>query len=434
MSVAIIPLSEQLSLSLKQQSFVLSYFYIGYLPMQIGGAILSRRFGGKAVLSYAAFLWSLFTVLTPLAAEHSFHMLLKCRIAMGFAEGAAFPTIFHFLSSWIPSNERARAIAVVLTGVHIGTTLALVASPIIIRHYSWQMVFYSFGTVGLLWIAVWNFFAYDCESGKQASHTQPDLPSTCESTSCQTAVVNFPKSIDNKVSPSSIPPTKPLETRLTPHLACMAASPELRIVRTILGNRSTLAVCLTQAMFNLVHYTILSWLPTYFKRVYDVKTTDLSFTFLPYFSMAVFANLGGFFADWLLRRGLSIIRVRKSMTIISTLGASLSMLLFVRATSVEEAIALVSLSMAFTSLNSGGFESSFFDMSSPSLTGLFKATANTMASISGFVAVPFSMFVLELLDGSWRGMFGSLALWYLAMLAVFCKWATSEKVLTEGIR
>ncbi len=66
----------------EEQATVMSAFFIGYLFMQVGGALLARRFGGKAVLGYGAALWSLFTALTPWAADTGFHTLLACRFAM----------------------------------------------------------------------------------------------------------------------------------------------------------------------------------------------------------------------------------------------------------------------------------------------------------------------------------------------------------------
>lgn len=117
-SVAIIAIAEQYALTIEQQSAVLSAFFLGYLPMQLGGAVLCRRAGAKRVLALGAAGWSLFTALTPAAAAMGYSTLLVCRVAMGLTEGVAFPSVYHFLAGWIPANERGRAISVFLTGVH----------------------------------------------------------------------------------------------------------------------------------------------------------------------------------------------------------------------------------------------------------------------------------------------------------------------------
>ena len=82
-SVAIIPMAETHGWSPKTQGLVLSSFFVGYLLLQIVGGRLSDRFGGKIVLGCGVLLWSLFTILTPLAASASIAVLIVTRILMG---------------------------------------------------------------------------------------------------------------------------------------------------------------------------------------------------------------------------------------------------------------------------------------------------------------------------------------------------------------
>ena len=90
-SIAIIPMSEELQLSKERQGAVLSSFFYGYLMTQILGGYLSFKFGGKNVLAVAAILWSLFTSLTPVASDMGLAALIACRIALGLGEGLGFP-------------------------------------------------------------------------------------------------------------------------------------------------------------------------------------------------------------------------------------------------------------------------------------------------------------------------------------------------------
>ncbi|PXF46437.1 putative anion transporter 1, chloroplastic [Gracilariopsis chorda] len=319
---------------------------------------------------------------------------------MGASEGVAYPSLYHFLSTWIPANERARGIALMISGTHVGTTIALITSPIIIRHASWQAIFYSFGLVGFVWVAAWHFIAYDRDE-KNAGFE--------------------PVSLEEGYTSSS---SSSIGTSLN-------SNQEVRLIMAILRNKRTLAVCQTQAVFGLVHYVILSWLPSYFKNVYSIQTTDLSFTFVPYFSMAVSGNIGGYLADALLRYGMTLTRVRKTVTLIANLGAAVLLVAFAAAKTVHEALMYISLSLAFMSLNSGGYASSFMDMAAPSVVGIFKATSNTMASFAGFISIPLSTKVMDWLGGSWRGMFASLSLGYLYISFVFCAFVESERVLDE---
>eukprot|EP00178_Gracilaria_changii_P014999 TRINITY_DN420_c0_g1_i1.p1 TRINITY_DN420_c0_g1~~TRINITY_DN420_c0_g1_i1.p1 ORF type:complete len:442 (-),score=52.74 TRINITY_DN420_c0_g1_i1:1551-2876(-) len=405
MSVAIINIAEQYSFNLHEQSLIMSYFYLGYLPMNLGGALLCRRFGAKNVLTCGATLWSFFTVVTPIAAQMGFKILVACRFFMGLSEGVAYPSVYHFLSTWISPTERARGVALLLSGTHVGTTLALILSPIIIREASWQAIFYSFGVLGMVWVAVWQMVAYD-----RYEKLQTSAPSEDDSSSSSSSNLYAKQPPDSSSSTSQ----------------------EVRLILAILRNRRTLAVCVTQAMFGLVHFVILSWLPSYFKNVYDIQTTSLSFTFVPYFSMAVSGNIGGYLADALLQGGMSLTRVRKVVTFVANLGAATMLLAFASAKTVGVALAYISLSLAFMSLNSGGFASCYMDMAAPSVVGIFKATSNTLASFAGFLAIPLSTKVMDMLGGSWRAMFASLSLCYLCMNFVFCAFVESDRILDES--
>ncbi|MBT7450816.1 MAG: MFS transporter, partial [Rhodospirillaceae bacterium] len=75
-SVAIIPMAEDLGWNLRTQGFVLSSFFIGYLLLQVVGGSLADRFGGKLVLGAGVLLWSLFTILTPPAASLGLAVLI----------------------------------------------------------------------------------------------------------------------------------------------------------------------------------------------------------------------------------------------------------------------------------------------------------------------------------------------------------------------
>lgn len=59
---------------------------ISCLLFQIIGACAANRFGGKLVLLFAVFLWSVSTTITPLLAT-SVPALIFCRVLLGLGEG-----------------------------------------------------------------------------------------------------------------------------------------------------------------------------------------------------------------------------------------------------------------------------------------------------------------------------------------------------------
>src|SRR5262245_40792728 len=154
-SVAIIPMAEQVGWSLSTQGLVLSAFFYGYLATQVLGGWLADRYGGKRVLGIAVVWWSLFAFLTPPVVS-SLALLFAVRVALGMGEGVGFPATYSVVARWIPLPERTRSIALIGSGIPLGTVAALLACPWIVERLGWPMTFYSFALLGFLWYGVWH--------------------------------------------------------------------------------------------------------------------------------------------------------------------------------------------------------------------------------------------------------------------------------------
>ncbi len=241
-SVAIIPMAEELGWSLSTQGVVLSAFFYGYLATQVLGGWLADRYGGKLVLGMAVLWWSVFTVVTPTAAALPLAVLFAVRVLLGMGEGVAFPATYSLLARWIPLPERTRSIALVGSGISLGTVAALLVSPWIVERFGWPMAFYSFGVLGLLWYLVWRVGISDDPA------TDPVI------TAEERAFI-----IANR------PPLEG-ETRAS--------------WQTLLSRRATWAIIVAHFANNWGIYVILSWLPTYFVEAFGVacsRTTAANF-------------------------------------------------------------------------------------------------------------------------------------------------------------
>ena len=156
-SVAIIPMAEELGWDYTTTGWVLSSFFVGYLLLQIVGGRLADRMGGRLVLGIGVIAWSLFTMLTPPAAWLGLTTLILCRVAMGMGEAVTFPAIFSLYTRWVPLEERSRSVGIANSGIPLGTVFALLVTPVIVIYLGWEWAFYLFGLVGLVWWVVWHF-------------------------------------------------------------------------------------------------------------------------------------------------------------------------------------------------------------------------------------------------------------------------------------
>ena len=141
-SIAIIPMAAEHGWSTTLQGAVMSAFFLGYLILQIPAGYLSDRFGGKWVLGLGVIFWSLFTLLTPVAAMLGISALLICRFLMGVAESVTWPSIYALYSQWIHPDRRAFAVGLMNSGIAGGSVIALICTPWLISVWSWQGAFY----------------------------------------------------------------------------------------------------------------------------------------------------------------------------------------------------------------------------------------------------------------------------------------------------
>ncbi|OWK57704.1 Sialin [Lonchura striata] len=73
------------------QGWILGSFFYGYIITQIPGGYLASRIGGKLLLGFGIFSTSVFTLLTPLAANLGVGYLIAVRALEGLGEVILFP-------------------------------------------------------------------------------------------------------------------------------------------------------------------------------------------------------------------------------------------------------------------------------------------------------------------------------------------------------
>ncbi|KAH9732623.1 Ascorbate transporter [Citrus sinensis] len=275
MSIAILPMSKEFNWNSTTVGLIQSSFFWGYLLTQIVGGIWADKFGGKPVLGFGVIWWSVATVLTPVAARIGLPFLLIMRAFMGIGEGVAMPAMNNMLSKWIPVSERSRSLAFVYSGMYLGSVTGLAVSPILIQKFGWPSVFYSFGSLGSIWFALWLKKAYS--------------------------------------SPKEDPELRAEEKR---HILGGSISKEAVSVipwKLILSKAPVWALIISHFCHNWGTFILLTWMPTYYNQVLKFNLTESGlFCVLPWLTMAVFANMGGWIADTLVSKGLSITAVRKA--------------------------------------------------------------------------------------------------------------------------
>ena len=84
-------------------------FFIGYLTLQIPGALMVERWSARRLISGIMILWGGLTVLT--GSVHTSSQLYAARFVLGVAEAGFFPGVIVYLSHWFIYEDRAKAVA-----------------------------------------------------------------------------------------------------------------------------------------------------------------------------------------------------------------------------------------------------------------------------------------------------------------------------------
>lgn len=117
LSVAASALSNELSLTPVQMGLLFSAFGWTYSILQIPGGMAVDLVKTRLLYPFILIAWSLATLVQGLVS--SFSALIGCRMVIGVFEAPSYPCNNKIVTSWFPENERASAIAVYLSLIHI---------------------------------------------------------------------------------------------------------------------------------------------------------------------------------------------------------------------------------------------------------------------------------------------------------------------------
>ncbi|KAG8293844.1 hypothetical protein J6590_007510 [Homalodisca vitripennis] len=77
-----------------------------------------------------------------------------------YAIGLTWPAMYAIVGQWIPSSERSRFMSS-FQGLSCGIGLTYPLAGYLIAYSGWRSVFYTTGSIGVVWCIFWYFFAFD---------------------------------------------------------------------------------------------------------------------------------------------------------------------------------------------------------------------------------------------------------------------------------
>ncbi|XP_007553618.1 solute carrier family 17 member 9-like isoform X1 [Poecilia formosa] len=361
---------------------VLGGFFWGYCFTQILGGHASDKVGGERVLFISAASWALITAGTPVLAHlgpHTLALMTVARVLMGLLQGVFFPSLASLCSQRVVEAERGFLMSTMHSGSHLGTLLAGGMGSVMLDRYGWESMFYCTGLLAGLWAVTVKYYLLRDDIAvnqmEKRSEIQPSL-------SRKRWLHLFKK--------------PPVWAMVFAHMC----------------------ICSTS-------YTLLSWLPMFFKESFP-HATPWVYNVVPWL-MAIPSGLcGGFVSDFLITKGYSVASVRKIMQFGAMGLSSMFILPLSGSVSFTSAVVFISAAVGFTTFTAGGVSVNVQDLT-PSCAGALYGFMNMMGALMGLVLVSFSGYLIEV-TLSWSVVFSLVTLVNVTGLGVFLVFGDAQRV------
>jgi MFS transporter, ACS family, aldohexuronate transporter len=153
LSILIIKIKEELTISDVQYGFINTGFLIGYAIMFTVSGILIDRYGSRLGLAVSVGLWSLATAFHSIS--NSVFQFGAFRFLLGVGEGGAFPGAVKAVADWVPKKRHALANGIAIGGAALGAVIAPPLCVLLLGKVGWRGIFLITSIIGFAWVIVW---------------------------------------------------------------------------------------------------------------------------------------------------------------------------------------------------------------------------------------------------------------------------------------
>jgi MFS family permease len=349
-------IQKEFQLSNTQLGLVFSAFAYPYLLLQVVGGWVGDHFGPRRTLFWCGLIWAASTIMTGFVT--GIVTLFIARVALGFGEGATFPTATRAMQYWTPAGMRgfAQGLTHAFSRIANAVTPPLVVA--LMAWLTWRGSFVALGLVSLLWGVVWVVY-FRNEPKDHPSITPEELAS-------------LPP---RPVGPRPKVPWGPLVQRMWP-------------------------VTLTYFCYGWCLWLYLNWLPLFFKNTYhlDLKNMAVSASTV-YIIGAIGDGVGGIISDWLFHRTGKLRFARLTVIVGGFAGALLSLVPLIFAQDITIVTICLASGFFFAELVIGPIWSIPMDIA-PKYSGTASGLMNTGSAFAAIISPTVAGLVIDA-TGNW---------------------------------
>ena len=344
------------------------------------GLLLVGRFidkvGVKWGYAIAVAVWSFFGMAHAAAASVATFAL--ARFGLGLGEAGNFPAAIRATADWFPKKERAFATGIFNSGSNVGAILTPLLVPLIVIDLAlgWQGAFIITGALGFFWLFFWWAIYRDPEHN---------------------AKVNAAELAHIRSDPAE---------KTTPIAWADLAK-----------YRQTWAFAVGKFLTDPIWWFFLFWLPDFFGKNYGLDLKTFGPALIAIYLLADVGSIaGGWFSSWLIKRGWSVNRGRKTAMLICALCV-LPVSLAIYADNLYIAVGIIGLAAAAHQ----GWSANLFTLASDVMPR--RAVASVVGiggmagAVGGMLMAKYAGYVLENV-GSYTPIFLAIGSMYLIALAI----------------
>jgi len=153
LSILIIKIKEEITVSDIQYGFINTGFLVGYAIMFSVSGILIDRYGSRFGLGISVGIWSVATALHSVA--NNVFQFGTFRFLLGVGEGGAFPGAVKAVSDWVPKKSQALANGIAIGGAALGAVIAPPMCVFLLVKTGWRGIFLATSVIGFIWVIGW---------------------------------------------------------------------------------------------------------------------------------------------------------------------------------------------------------------------------------------------------------------------------------------
>jgi ACS family hexuronate transporter-like MFS transporter len=359
--------------------YIVTAFQAAYAIGMVVVGRLMDRLGTKVGYSVAITVWSVAAMAHALA--RSVIGFAIARFSLGLGESGNFPAAIKTVAEWFPKKERALATGIFNAGSNVGAVAAPLAVPWITLTYGWQMAFIATGAIGFLWIVFWVVLYEKPEQQKRLK-------------------------AEELAYIQSDPPDPPVRI---PWLS-------------LLKHKQVWAFAIAKFMTDPVWWFYLYWVPSFLNKSYGLTLDRIGPPLIIIYVMADVGSIGGgWLSSFLIKRGWSVNRGRKTAMLICAICV-VPIVLASQASELWMAVALLSLATAAHQGWSANLFTTTSDMFPRKAIGSIVGLGGMAGAIGGMLISTLAGFLLEF-TGSYLVLFIICGSTYLVTFLIFSRLA-----------